>query len=438
MDSIEATGKGQGYFGGLFAKAPMSKLAFFRQSGWLVIATVAGGFLFYAVHIFASKMPQSEYGVFYALLIVLSQMSIPSVGLQTIFMQQTAMGDNDKQRRDLAGAVRSVLKVTFILWLVAALGAFIFQKHILDVYKIKNPVALWATVCLGLTSLWTPIMSGMLQGRQNFLWLGINSIVPAFARLIFVFIIVRLLHGESAGAMIGVLLSTIVGLGFGVWKTHDLWKGEADPFIWKPWLMRVLPLTLGLGAATFMFTFDMIAVQRFLTDTGIYGAAGMIGRALMVLVAPMTMVMFPKIVQAAAKAEKTDVLAQAIGATALLGAGAALFCTFFGDVPLRIVQGAKYLAAAPLIPWFTWCMLPLTVSNVLINNLMARQCYGVVPWLIAVTGGYCGTLWCMLKYKWFPPSHLLVIQTLGVFALLFFLVCLFFTWRSKRIPAVAP
>jgi len=183
-----------------------------------------------------------------------------------------------------------------------------------------------------------------------------------------------------------------------------------------------------------MFTFDMIAVQRFLADPGIYAAAGMIGRALMFLVAPMTMVMFPKIVQAAAKAEKTDVLAQAIGATALLGMGAALFCTFFGDIPLRIVQGAKYIAAAPLIPWFTWCMLPLTVSNVLVNNLLARQRYEMVPWLLAVAVSYCGTLWCILKYEWFPPSHLLVIQTLGVFALLFLLVCLIFTWRGKRTP----
>lgn len=410
----------------------MSKLLFFRQSGWLVIATLVGGLFFYAVHIFASKMPESEYGVFNMLLAVLGQMAIPSNGLQTIFMQQTALGDVNKQRGDLAGAVRSILKVTFIVWVLAAVGVLIFQKHILLAYKIQNPLALWATILLGLTSLWTPVMAGMLQGRQNFLWLGINSIVPALARLVFVFIIVKILQGEAAGAMVGVLLSMGIALGLGVWKTNDLWRGEPAPFVWKPWLLRVLPLTLGLGASTFMFSFDMIVVQRFLTESGIYGAAGMIGRALMFLVAPMTVVMFPKIVQAAAKAEKTDVLAQAIGATALLGCGAALFCTFFGDIPLRIVQGEKYLAAIPLIPWFTWCILPLTVSSVLVNNLIARQRYEMVPWLVAVAAAYCCTLWCLLKYQWLPPSHLLVIKTLGVFALLFFLVCLFFTWRSKQ------
>jgi O-antigen/teichoic acid export membrane protein len=255
---------------------------------------------------------------------------------------------------------------------------------------------------------------------------------------LFVFVVVMLLHGEAAGSMVGVTLSMIVGLALGIWKTYDLWNGPPERFIWKPWLKRVLPLTLGLGASTVMFTFDMNMVQRFLTDTGIYAAAGMIGRALMFLVAPMTTVMFPKIVQAAAKAEKTDVLAQALGATALLGSGAALFCTFFGMIPLRLVQGDKYLAAAPLIPWFTWCMLPLTLSNVLVNHLMARQRYHVVPWLVGVAAAYCGTLYSILRYKLLPPSHLLVIQTLGVFAMLFLLVCVFFTWQSKQAAARRP
>jgi O-antigen/teichoic acid export membrane protein len=410
----------------------MSKLLFFRQSGWLVVSTLMAGVFFYAVHKPASLMPESEYGVFNALLQVLNQMAIPAIGLQTIFMQQTAMGESEKHRRELAGAVRSVLKVTFVIWMAAAALVLVFQSHIVEVYKIKNPAALWATVGLGLTSLWTPVMSGMLQGRQNFFWLGVNSILPAFTRFAFILVIVQILHGEAAGAMLGVLLSMLVGLSLGVWKTRDLWSGEPERFIWKPWLVRVLPLTLGLGASTFMFSFDMIAVQRFLSDTGIYGAAGMIGRALMFLVAPMTTVMFPKIVQAAAKAERTDVLAQALGATALLASGAALFCTFFGSVPLRLVQGEKYMAAAALIPWFTWCMLPLTVSNVLVNNLLARQRYGVVPWLMVVASAYCTTLWCILKFAWLPPSHLLVIKTLGVFATLFLLVCVLFTWLDKR------
>jgi O-antigen/teichoic acid export membrane protein len=407
----------------------LTKATFFRQSGWMAFATFIGGIFFYAVHFFAarSRMPQDEYGAFTTLLQVLNQMAIPAVGLQTIFVQQAALTESEEHRRELAGAFRSVLKATFFIWLAAAALVLVFQQRILPDYKIRNPAALWAVVGAGLFSLWNPVMGGMMMGRQNFLWLGWSTMLSALARLALVAFIVWVLAGQAAGAMCGVFLSMTVTFGIGIWQTQHLWRGETAPFVWTPWLKQVLPLTLGMGATTFMFTLDMIAVRRFLPESGIYGAAGMIGRALMFLVAPMTMVMFPKIVQSAAKSERTDVLAQALGATALLAGSAALFCTFFAEVPLTIVQGQKYLAAAPLVPWFTWCMLPLTVSNVLVSNLLARQRYAVVPWLVTLACGYGLTLWQEPVHT----SHLRVIQTLGVFASLYFLVCLWFTWGKN-------
>jgi O-antigen/teichoic acid export membrane protein len=410
------------------ASGETSRATFFRQSGWMVFATTLSGFFFYAVHFFAGRrMFTDEYGVFNTLLQVLNQMAIPAVGLQTIFVQQAALAESEAHRRELAGAVRSVLKAAFFFWLATAVVVFLFRNRLLADYKVQNPVALWATLALGLVSLWHPVMAGMLQGRQNFLWLGLIPVASASSRLVLVAVIVWLLHGQAAGAVIGVFLSMLTALGLGVWQTLPLWRGEASSFLWTPWLKKVLPLTLGMGSSTFMFTIDMLAVQRFLPESGIYGAAGMIGRALVFLVAPLTMVMFPKIVRAAAKAERTDVLMQALGATALMAVCAAVFCTFWPDLPIRIVQGEKYLAAAPLVRWFAWCVLPLMVSTVLVNNLMARERYDAVPWLVAVAALYGVALW----QPSFHASHTRVIQTLGLFALLYFGVCLFFTWKKK-------
>jgi O-antigen/teichoic acid export membrane protein len=420
----------------LLTASAISRSTFFRQSGWMLVATTLSGALFYAVHFFAGrKMDQGEYGVFNTLLQVLNQMAIPAVGLQTIFVQQAALAESDAHRRELAGTARSVLKATFLFWLGTAALVFAFQGRLLADYKVQNPAALWATVGLGLVSLWNPMMVGMLQGRQNFLWLGMVPIVSAGTRLLLVGVIVWFFAGQAAGAITGVLLSMVAATAVGAWQTWPLWRGEAAKFYWKPWLKRVVPLTLGMGTSTFMFTVDMLAVQRFLSESGIYGAASMIGRALVFLVAPLTWVMFPKIVRAAAKSERTDVLAQALGVTALMAGGAALFCTFFPDLPIRIVQGQKYLAAAPLVRWFAWCILPLMVSTVLVNNLMARERYQAVPWLVAVAALYACALW----QPAFHSSHVRVIQTLGVFALIYCGVCLFFSLRKGPTrPASAP
>src|SRR5205823_8869020 len=94
---------------------------------------------------------------------------------------------------------------------------------------------------------------------------------------------------------------------------------------------------------------------------------------------PLAAVMFPKIVQSAARAEKTDVLAHALGVTALAGGAAAIGCTVFPSLPLRIVYDKSFLeVATPLVPWFAWCMLPLTLATVLINALLARAQYRAV------------------------------------------------------------
>jgi len=44
--------------------------------------------------------------------------------------------------------------------------------------------------------------------------------------------------------------------------------------------------------------------------------------------------------------------------------------------------------STPLVPWFAWGMLPLTLANVLINALLARGRFAVVPWLVLVAIGY--------------------------------------------------
>jgi O-antigen/teichoic acid export membrane protein len=226
--------------------------------------------------------------------------------------------------------------------------------------------------------------------------------------------------------MVAVLMGMCVAISLGFWQNLDLWRGPALPIQWRSWLGGVVPLTLGLGAGMFMLSADMVFVQSLFDQdqTGYYTAAGMIGRALVFFTVPMTSVMFPKIVRSAVQSQETRVVWQAMAATALMGGSAALGCTLFPWLPLRIVYNESYLAAAPLIPWFTWCMLPLSVANLLITNLLARERYRVVPWLLVVAAGY-GTALTM-----FNRSFLSVIQTLGVFNGLLLAVAAGFTLLS--------
>ena len=413
----------------LLATRQKSHLTFFRQGGWMMAAVTFGGLLMFLLHKVACRMPKEEYGLFQTLLAGISQLSIPAAGLQGIFTQQAAASLNPEHERKLAGMFRGVLRGTFFLWLMIAAAIFLVRKPIMEWYSIPNPAALWATLVTGLLMLWRPVVFGVLQGRQNFLWCGWVSILEGATRFGGVVVIVGLLGHYAAGAMTAVLAGTLIVVVVGLWLTRDCFHGSVAPMNWSGWLARIIPLTLGLGVCQFMLTADMLFVRRYFPadETGYYGAAGMIGRALIYFTGPLTMVMFPKVARSVALRSESSALKLTLALTALAGGGAALACTFFPSLPLRIVYDESFVAiSAPLVPWFTWCMLPLTVSTVLINNLMARSRFSSVPWLVVVAVGYAA----MLYFR--HDSFREVIQILGCFNLILVAVCAWFSFHRSQ------
>src|ERR1041384_2560189 len=141
-----------------------SRFFFFRQSGWLVIATTTSGAFMYAVHMVASQMPKEEYGVFTTLLQVINLMGIPAIALQTVFAQQAAAAVRAEDRHQLTSAMRSVFVGAFVVWALMGLAVAGLHRHLLAEWKIANPAALWVTVAFGLGALWMPVLMGVLQG----------------------------------------------------------------------------------------------------------------------------------------------------------------------------------------------------------------------------------------------------------------------------------
>jgi O-antigen/teichoic acid export membrane protein len=412
-----------------------NKLAFFRQSGWMIAATTASGLFMYAVHVPAlAKLPEDEYAVFATLLQAINLMLIPGLSLQIVFAQQAAAARSDLENHRLTGAVQALLRAIFVAWLVLAAGTWLFQSRALTAFKITNPAALWVTVAVFLPTLSLYLMLGLLQGTQNFFWLGWVGILNGLGRFLCVLVTVVWLGGHAAGAMAGPLMGMVAALAVAVWQAREIGFGPAEPFEWRPWLARVVPLTFGLAASQIMLAADMIIVRAyFQADTGLYAAAGTIARGLVIFTGPVALVMFPKIVRSLSRAERIGLLGQALLSTGALAGLAALACTFLPELPFRILKPA-YLPIAPLLPWFAWAMMPLTLTNVLINDLLARSRYRAVPWLLGVALVYLAVLSLVAKSaSAAEPMHgfKLVVQTIGGFNLLLLGATGWFAWRTK-------
>ncbi|HVR36962.1 MAG TPA: hypothetical protein VMS21_14045 [Methylomirabilota bacterium] len=426
-----------------------ARLTYFRQSGWMVMAMFMGGVFMFLVHVVAPYLGGEDYGLFGTLLNILNLVAIPALGLQTVMARETAAASTDETRARLAGTVRGLLRWILLFWIVLVLAAFVFQRALLNALAISNPVALWLTLLAGLGVLCQPVLLGVLQGLQNFLWFGWTAIVNGVVRFLAVITFVILLGGATSAAMAGVLLGATSAVALAAFHGRTVWRGRTAAFELRPWLMHAGPLALGLGMSMVMFSSDMIIVKvrhGAAVETGWFAAAGMIGRGLVMFTLPLAMVMFPKVVRDMAGAPPTRVLGWTLLATGILGVGVALGCTGLsvtllhlagtpaGDLqawPQSLVNwiqanGQAALFVGRLIPWFVWSMLPLAIANVLLNHLMAQGRYRVVPWLIVVALAYVTTAALA------GTTYLRVVQILGVFNLLFLAVLLAFILASPQ------
>jgi Na+-driven multidrug efflux pump len=282
--------------------------------------------------------------------------------------------------------------------------------------------------------LWMPMFSGVLQGRQDFFWMGWSSILGGAGRLLLAAIFVLVLAWGAAGMMAGTLIGVGLAALIAIWRTRDLWSMPAERFDSRGLLRQVLPLIFGFGACQFMFTSDTMFAKAYFSPEAMkpYVAAGTLSRGLLWLVMPLAAVMFPKIVHASAKAEKNNLFGLVVLGTAVLGLCGMVGLWVTGPMVVKIVyKSGDVLGTMALIPWYAGAMVPLALANVMVNDLLARARFGVVPFMVLLAAGYGIALPWMLGHYQRPEVAL---QTLGVFNFLLFGVCAIFTWVVKAKP----
>jgi hypothetical protein len=115
--------------------------------------------------------------------------------------------------------------------------------------------------------------------------------------------------------------------------------------------------------------------------------------------------------------------------TAVLAILGAIGLTIVGPLVVRFVATPEYVKpAAALLPWYAGAMVPLALANVLLNNLLARSSFKVVPALCVLAVAYGFGLSIALSH-----SHELVtaLKAMGVTNLLLLAICAYYTWGGR-------
>ena len=230
-----------------------------------------------------------------------------------------------------------------------------------------------------------PLFWGVLQGRQNFLWFGWSLMVQGVGRLAIAAVAVCAFAIYAPGMLAGVLGGLAISLVVAVWATRPLWLAKPVPFNWRGLVKQILPLIFGFGAYQFLLTADTMFMKSYFPAAAAapYVGAGTLSRASTWLVGPLAAVMFPKIVHAKAKSENSNLMGVVLIGTLILAVGGALGLTFVGPFVVKYMYPTTAAAVAGMLPGYAWAVVPLSLANVLVNNLLARSLFKVVPALYA-------------------------------------------------------
>ena len=376
-----------------------SKASFLRQSGWMAIATAVGGAASFAAHIFAKDMPKDEYGGFTAMLQLLNLIAIPAIGLQAVFAVKAAQrkteADDFRMAREQWALTLVVLAVTVLVFI----AAWVKGDALVAALNLPSWWVLALTLGAGVFALLMPMMFGVLQGRQNFLWLGWALLSLGVLRVAAMAGLIRLHEASAINGMIAVGLGYVLAFGIAL-NTANLprlepaeWMASVMRVNWRDLAKRFLPLSIGGGTVIFMMSVDMVVVQRYFDkeQTGFYAAAGMIGRALIFFVGPMVAVMFPKVVKS--RRTKTD-RRFAIHAPPHRRPVHGGHRAGHPSAGPAIANGVRRFVfeSRPIVPWFIAAMVPLALAAVLVNNILARCKSKNVYLLLGVPVIYAGLL----------------------------------------------
>jgi hypothetical protein len=152
------------------------------------------------------------------------------------------------------------------------------------------------------------------------------------------------------------------------------------------------------------------------------------------LVLPMAAVMFPKLVHSSAKSEKTNLMGIVVLGTGVLAACGMLGLWWVGPWVVKLIYKSGDVGETMrLIPWYAGAMVPLALANVLVNDLLARSRFRVVPAMVVLAVAYGFTLPFMLNH--FPGRLEVALQTLGAFNLLLLAICAWFAFFDPSASA---
>ena len=268
-------------------------LKLWRTSILLSIVGLAGGLGNFAFQgMIARHLEKSEWGYVSSTLAFVSFLGLPLAIVSTALVHYIAhfQAANDEARLQglLAGSRNFLLKITFAVSLLAALLLHPLSQFF---HFPRSSLMLVAFSCV-LLGLWSGFATTLFQGMAWFKRMALVGLVAVAMRLAFGWIMTSK-YPTAEMAVSATTFSLLANLALFYWW-KDIFKGGVQISPWNAEFFNYLLITTAFVGGTYFFTQgDLLVAQRYFgNNMGSYTAAGLLGRALTMVVAPFLTVLF--------------------------------------------------------------------------------------------------------------------------------------------------
>lgn len=414
------------------------------RSGLVIgVATVifaATGYLFQTACI--RFLGPDRFGDVAALLALTALIALPLGSVQSLVAREVAQlhahGQTDRVRRLFRRAMAVAVPGSGLV-LVLALALTVPIQRTLKIESVAVVVAGLSALAFLIVG---AILFGFLQGAQRFRPMALIFTVSGAAKPV---LVVPVLLGGlgAAGALsvnAGAALLTVVLASY--WL-RDLWRRGA-PEVLAPRLAprEVTVLMIGSLAFASLTNVDVVLANLYLdgVSAGIYAAAALVGKFVLLLPAAVVTVLLPKAAsRSASGVTNRRILLLSAAVTLGLALTAAAVLSVVPEGLLVWAFGPDFRDAASLLGLFGLAMAAAAVVNVYLFVYLAQRDVRF-PLLVAAAA----VAQVVVIALWHPEPRAIVLATLAACAAVMvvheiaFPHALIRTWRPAISPAASP
>jgi len=346
---------------------------------------VANIFAFLYQIFVARSLSPLAFGVFNVLLSILVILTMPLAAVQTFAAKVTAhLRGLDQSMQCRHFFYRMIRRIGLAAVILTAI-AIIFAPQIATFLKLPSANIVTLLVVILFFYFLLPVNLGILQGMEEFRYLGFVHIFHNVARFVAgSFLLYFYLKSDYAAlSAYGLAVFSAFCISFLIlqkifarFEEREIPSLCSEDTHYAGFWRYFLPTTLGLFSFMTLTNIDMVLVKHFFSpyDAGIYAFCHLIGRIILFATASVCIVMFPMVKRL--HAQNREAMA-VFKKSLLVGAGlsftGAAIIMFFPQLFVKLITGKLYQESLVLVRLFSVVMATYSLSNIFLYYAIAIE-----------------------------------------------------------------